>query len=47
VILKGVSDDYDWSYLKPYVSEGTVLSINKTDVSKDIFISQTLAINYT
>lgn len=43
VILKGVSDDYDWNYLKPYVSEGTVLSINKTDVSKDIFISQTLA----
>lgn len=43
VILKGVTADYDWDYLKPYVTQGSVLSINKTDVSKDIFISQTLA----
>jgi lipoprotein-releasing system permease protein len=43
VILKGVSDDYDWTYLKPYVAEGNVLSINKTDVGKDIFVSKTLA----
>jgi lipoprotein-releasing system permease protein len=43
IILKGVNTYYDWNYLKPYVSEGTVLSINDTAISKDIFISQTLA----
>lgn len=43
IILKGISDDYDWSYLKPYTIEGTTLSINKDSISKDIFISQTLA----
>ncbi len=43
IILKGVSVDYDWSYLKPYTIEGTTLSINNDTISKDIFISQTLA----
>lgn len=43
VILKGVSEDFDWSYLKPYVTEGSVLSIKKDSVTKDIFISQALA----
>lgn len=43
IILKGVSSDYDWSYLKPYTIEGSHLSISNDSVSKDIFISQTLA----
>lgn len=43
IILKGVSTDYDWEYLKPYVSEGQVLSLHKDSISKGIFISQTLA----
>jgi lipoprotein-releasing system permease protein len=43
IVLKGVSNDYDWSYLKPYVTEGDVLSIHKDSTSKNIFISQTLA----
>ncbi|MES2513840.1 MAG: ABC transporter permease [Bacteroidota bacterium] len=43
VILKGVNTDYDWNYLKPYLSEGSTLSLNDTAISKDIFISQTLA----
>lgn len=43
IVLKGVSTDYDWNYLKPYVTEGNVLNINKDSISKDIFISQTLA----
>lgn len=43
IILKGISDDYDWSYLKSYTIEGTTLSINNDTISKDIFISQTLA----
>jgi lipoprotein-releasing system permease protein len=43
IVLKGVSSDYDWSYLKPYVTEGSVLQVNDDSISKDIFISQTLA----
>lgn len=43
IVLKGIASDYDWNYLKPYVSEGSVLSITDDSVSKDIFISQTLA----
>jgi len=43
IVLKGVSSDYDWSYLKPYLAEGSVLNINDTRVSKDIFISQAIA----
>lgn len=43
IILKGVSTDYDWSYLEPYLSEGSTLSINDTVVSKDIFISKAIA----
>lgn len=43
IVLKGVDEKYDWSNLKPYVTEGSVLSLNKDTVSKQIFISKTLA----
>lgn len=43
IVLKGISSDYDWSYLSPYITEGSVLSVTNDSVSKDIFISQTLA----
>ncbi|MBC7694404.1 MAG: ABC transporter permease [Burkholderiales bacterium] len=43
IVLKGISSDYDWSYLQPYLVEGKVLTIHKDSVSKEIFISQTLA----
>ncbi len=43
IILKGVDEHYDWGNLKPYIKEGDVLSLNKDTVSKQIFISQTLA----
>lgn len=43
IVLKGVSSDYDWSYITPYFSEGNPLHIKKDSVSKDIVISQTLA----
>lgn len=43
IILKGISGDYDWTFLKQYVTEGNTLNIKKDSVSKDIFISQTLA----
>lgn len=43
IVLKGVSADYDWSYLEPYLSEGATLNISDTAVSKDIFISKAIA----
>jgi lipoprotein-releasing system permease protein len=43
ILLKGIDENYDWSYIKPYTSEGENLSITKNEVSKDIFISKTLA----
>ena len=43
VVLKGISEDFDWSYLKPYISEGSVLNIKSDSITKDIFISKTLA----
>lgn len=43
VILKGVSKDYDWSTIKPYIIEGNVIELNDSLSSKDIFISKTLA----
>lgn len=43
IVLKGISNDYDWTFLKQYVTEGNTLNIKKDSVSKDIFISQTLA----
>ena len=43
IVLKGISSDYDWSYLKPYIKEGKALTIHQDSISKDIFISQTLA----
>ena len=43
IVLKGISSDYDWSNLKPYLAQGELLSINKDSINKNIFISQTLA----
>lgn len=43
IVLKGVSTDFDWSYLKPYIVSGSILSISKDSVSKGIFLSQLIA----
>ncbi len=43
IVLKGVSSDFDWSFLKPYVTEGNVLDIKDTGVSKSIFVSNAIA----
>jgi lipoprotein-releasing system permease protein len=43
IVLKGVTKDYDWSYLQPYLSKDAVLNISDTAVSKDIFISNAIA----
>ena len=43
IILKGISYDYDWKNLKPYLAQGDLLHIKKDSINKDILISQTLA----
>ena len=43
IILKGISSDYDWNNLKPYLAQGDLLDIKKDSINKDILISQTLA----
>lgn len=43
VVLKGINAGYDWSYLSPYISEGSQLQISDSIVSKDIVISKAIA----
>jgi lipoprotein-releasing system permease protein len=43
VVLKGVSDDYDWSGIKEYVTEGKLPLWEKESLGKDVLISKTLA----
>ena len=43
ILLKGVSENYDWSYLKPYIIEGKTLSFKNTSASNDIIVSKVLA----
>lgn len=43
IVLKGISEDYDWSNLNLFITEGKHLNINKDSISKDILISKTLA----
>lgn len=43
VVLKGISSDYDWSFIKPHLTEGKLLNVHKDSVTKDVVISQTLA----
>lgn len=43
VVLKGVGKDYDWSFFKKNIIDGTVLKLNDTTPSNDILISQTIA----
>lgn len=43
VVLKGVDGSYDWSLMKPYIEEGTVLSLPDDAVSQDILVSRSMA----
>lgn len=43
VVLKGVDKNYDWSFFKENLKQGTILNLNDTSKSNDIMISQTLA----
>jgi lipoprotein-releasing system permease protein len=42
VILKGVGQDFDWSFFKDYLIEGTVLNLTDTGSSQDLLISRTI-----
>jgi lipoprotein-releasing system permease protein len=43
VLLKGVSGDFDFSFFKKYLSEGTLPVYADTGVSRDILVSKKLA----
>ncbi len=43
ILLKGISTDFDWNNLKPYLLEGTMIALNDTAPSKDIIISRQTA----
>lgn len=43
VVLKGVNQNFDWSFLKKNIIEGTVPHIEKEKRSNEVLISETLA----
>jgi lipoprotein-releasing system permease protein len=43
VVLKGIGSDYDWSFFKNRIVDGTVFKINDSVKSKDVIISKLLA----
>jgi lipoprotein-releasing system permease protein len=43
ILLKGVSNDYDFSFLKNYILEGELPVFSDTSVSKQILVSKKLA----
>lgn len=43
ILLKGVSSDYDFTFLKQYLTEGTMPGFNDSSASKDILLSKKLA----
>ena len=43
VVLKGVSTDFDWTFLKEYLIEGELIDLPDSSISKDILISQQTA----
>lgn len=43
VVLKGVSDDYDWTYIENNLVQGNVINFNDSVTSNDMIISKTLA----
>jgi len=42
-LLKGISDDFDWSFFKQYIVKGSKLSIDTAEQSNGILISQHIA----
>lgn len=43
IVLKGVGADYDWSYVKDFLVEGTVPKISKDNTNNEVVISSYLA----
>ena len=43
VILKGISKDYDWTFIKKNLVKGDILGFNDSAASTDIIISQSVA----
>lgn len=43
IVLKGVDQDYDWSFFKSHLIAGDTLTLNPDKTSTDVVISKTLA----
>ena len=43
IVLKGVGQDYDWSFMQSYLQEGRILAKNDTNKVREILISQQTA----
>jgi lipoprotein-releasing system permease protein len=43
VLLKGIGNDYDWSFIQQNLIAGKIFTVPNTEASKSIVISQTLA----
>lgn len=43
IVLKGVSTDFDWNYIKNSLSEGNILNLSKPEPADEIIISKTIA----
>lgn len=43
ILLKGISTDFDWQNLQPYLLEGAPIQFNDTSASRDVIISRQTA----
>jgi lipoprotein-releasing system permease protein len=43
IVLKGISEDYDWSFISKNLKAGTVFTVSDTGLSRSIVISKYLA----
>ncbi|HOW24733.1 MAG TPA: ABC transporter permease [Bacteroidales bacterium] len=43
VVLKGVGSDYDWSFFRPRIIEGSLFQVSDTGKTDDIILSKNLA----
>lgn len=43
VLLKGIDTDYDWTFIKDNLKEGTLMTVSDTGLSRDIIISKYFA----
>ncbi len=43
IVMKGVGEDFDWSFFKAYLKKGSIISADSTKSQRDILISTTTA----